>query len=443
MLLLVVCFTLATGIGQRGLLGLAARMATSPGALVEVQGFSGSLFSNGKMARITLSDADGRWLEIEGLEISWRPSALFSGTLDISDLKAAKLIYARRPDAPTSRRPRPPKSSWQLPFGIRLGKAAINEITLGRDVIGVPARLTATASLAVTGLHRDIKGTVNIRRIDGHDGTLAATVNYNAATGAIEADVAAAEPAGGLVATMLESPGLPALRATVVGRGNASDMQLGLTVESAGKAFTIGKGRFWQENAKLRFSSSIDGYLTTILPQRLRDILAGRTQAEVAGILLEDGSVQIDAASLRSDVLDIKAHGLVNPARLHAHGEAVLALKAQDGRAVRLPLPGTSVLSIVEADAKLVLSSVETDRPLSMTAALRGVKMMHTALSSASISWLRLCKRAPVGDIGAHSRTSRSTYLRPVSRRPTSACRTSWPLICRSSCTVILTRRLS
>jgi translocation and assembly module TamB len=241
-------------------------------------------------------------------------------------------------------------------------------------MIGVPARLSATANLVVTGLHSDIKGNVNIRRIDGNEGTLAATFNYNAATGAIAAEVAAAEPAGGLIATLLESPGLPPLRGTLVGRGKVSDMQVGLTFESAGKVFTIGKGRTWLENATQRFSVTLDGYLTTILPKRLRDILAGRTKAKLVGSYLENGSVQFDTASLQSEMLDIKAHGLFNPARSFAHGEAVLALKSNDGSAVRLPLLGASVLSVVEADAKLVLSHTETDRPLSLTATLRGLE---------------------------------------------------------------------
>lgn len=373
---LLLGLALATDTGQRAIVAFGARIVSSADARFEISGFSGSLLSEGRVARIEVHDTQGVWINVEDVTFAWRPWALLGGVLDVGRVQAEKVVMTREPETVVAVPKRKSSSSttWQAPVGIRLGKAVVKKLELGASVIGVPASLAASANLTVLALDRDITGAINVDRTDGHAGTLAVSFNYNAASGALKIDASAAEPAGGLVARMLESPGLPPLRATLVGVGTTRDLQIGLTVESAGNAFTIGKGRFWVEQAQHRFDASLDGYLATILPEQLRDVLAGRTRVQASGRLNDDGGVLLDASWVRSETLNIEARGVFDPERLTVDGEASLVLGAKDLRAIRLPMTGSLRTSLVGANAKITLSDKPQDRPITLEATVRGLQ---------------------------------------------------------------------
>ncbi|HUS95767.1 MAG TPA: hypothetical protein VMX97_03395, partial [Hyphomicrobiaceae bacterium] len=390
------CLALATPAGQRGLITIAARWASSAEMSIRVDGFTGSLFSTGRVASIVVSDSKGRWLSFDGMSFAWQPSALIGGRLRITDLSIERISTDRLPakSHAGSKAGSPSRSlsdlKWRLPIGVEIGNVTLKEIVLGSDLFGVPVRLTSTASLSLNGFDRDLGGAVNIRRIDGNGGAFSAAVVYRAATGMVAGDIELSEPAGGLVARLIESPGLPPLRAILKGRGTLGDLAFDLTMQSEQTVFTAGKGRSWVEGGRRRFSGQVDGYLETVLPARWRDLLAGRTQARLTGDISPDGQFRVETGVLTSDALRVNAQGKFDVKRSFVHGNAEVLIGRSNARPVKLPVADAHPLSITAANIKLSLADARAQRPVLLTASVqglqhRGVTAMLIELSASGI----------------------------------------------------------
>ena len=70
---------------------------STPDRRVSLDGVEDIFSWNPKIARITVADRDGAWLQLEGVEVVWTRSALLRKKLDIDVLRAAKVAVLRRP----------------------------------------------------------------------------------------------------------------------------------------------------------------------------------------------------------------------------------------------------------------------------------------------------------------------------------------------------------
>lgn len=368
---------LVTPPGQRGLVRVATWWTSSKSQSIQVEGFHGSLFSAGGFARITIADANGPWLRIEDVRFAWQPSDLFRGLVSISEITAGRILVDRKPlpaSSPARASGHTRGGTWRLPLGIKIDKAQLQELSLAPSVLGRALRVEAHANLAVKGPDSDAAAHVVVRRTDGRQGTLSAKLGYQAATGNLEANVVADEPAGGIVAGLLESPGLPPLRATLTARGSLADMHANLVLKSGSTVFTVGDGRWWREQQQQRFTARLDGYLTTVLPSRWRDVFAGRTRATFAGRLSDEDKIHLDEFTARSDALNVDASGLLDLARSFLQGKASLRLARKDGRAITLPFGGQKPSSIDALVIKVHVADAVKQRPITVTAEATGLR---------------------------------------------------------------------
>ena len=80
LLLIVAAFGFAqTGAGKRLLAAQLERALAGPGTVVEVTGLDGLVPFQLRLARLAVADAEGVWLELEGLRLSWSPRRAAAG----------------------------------------------------------------------------------------------------------------------------------------------------------------------------------------------------------------------------------------------------------------------------------------------------------------------------------------------------------------------------
>lgn len=112
---------------------------------VDLQGFSGALSSEARLDRLTVADAEGIWLEIEGAELIWNRSALLRGRIEIETLRADTITLTRLPETedtgPTAETTA--FSLPDLPVSIEVAVAEIGALELGQAVLG--SSITASA----------------------------------------------------------------------------------------------------------------------------------------------------------------------------------------------------------------------------------------------------------------------------------------------------------
>jgi translocation and assembly module TamB len=209
--------------------GFIARQA---GALVpglSIEGLTGPLPGRIGVARLSMADESGAWLELENAEVALDLTALLRRDLRITAVTARRVALHRLP--PATEPPPPPDpdaplipSLPSLPVAVHLDRLAVDRIELGEPVMGVAAvlALEGTASLDAGAL----AARIDARRIDA---PAEARLLLDLAPGAdrLVARLDASEPAGGLLATAL---GLPdrAARARLSLDGPASGARLEL-----------------------------------------------------------------------------------------------------------------------------------------------------------------------------------------------------------------------
>lgn len=112
--------------------------------VIEIDDLSGDPLSDLSIGRLTLTDEDGVWLEIENARIVWRPSALLGRELAIESLSAER-VHVRR-------RPRPAAASGEGGSGdggfrVRVDAFDVTTLALDEPVVGVAAEYTARGDL--------------------------------------------------------------------------------------------------------------------------------------------------------------------------------------------------------------------------------------------------------------------------------------------------------
>ena len=134
-----------------------------------MSGVSGALSSQARIARITVSDAQGPWLQIENAEVDWNRLALLRGRVDVNQLSAARIDWLRRPETPETGRKLPsaeatPFALPELPVAINLRALSVDTMAFAEPVFGQAAELSMTGSLNLVGGVLDTS--LDVKRLD-------------------------------------------------------------------------------------------------------------------------------------------------------------------------------------------------------------------------------------------------------------------------------------
>ncbi len=276
-------------------LGLAAGFV--PG--LRVEGISGPLPARLAVERLSLSDGNGAWLEVEGAEIriAWRE--VFAGRLRLETVAARRLALHRLPPAAPTTGPAPLAlpSLPHLPLAIRIGQLDLTRIELGEDVLGQSATLSLGGSLALEAAR--LSASLALQRLD-QPGSARLDLALDRAL--LAARLNAAEPAGGLVAALAGMPDASfTLDLTLDGPASGAAWSLDATLGEAHARFTGEASLSPQGVAALSLTGSATP--AGLLP------LAGPVTMDAGLHAAPDGGLTLDRLALALPAGQLTAEG--------------------------------------------------------------------------------------------------------------------------------------
>lgn len=107
---------------------------------LDVSGVSGASLAELRIARATLSDAQGVWIEARDIAVTWRPFALLGGDVRIAGVTAQDLHVVRRPALS------PPRPRGEAP-DVTLEQLAVARLAFDKAAFGAAAAFAVTGAL--------------------------------------------------------------------------------------------------------------------------------------------------------------------------------------------------------------------------------------------------------------------------------------------------------
>jgi len=349
---------------DRGFLqGLIEDSLSSTARTVRIEGFEGALSSRATVARLTISDSEGIWLEATDLALDWNRSALLRGRIEIEELSAGE-INVIRPPVPDPRAPTPeatPFSLPDLPVSVEIGQLDAERITLGEALLGEALALTLNGSVNLAGG----EGAANLdaRIVEGSEGTLALDASYSNESRVLAVNLDLQEAARGLAARALDLPGLPSVALHVEGTAPIDDYAAEISLATAGEQRIAGDFALKTtatENGEVTsraFGLDVRGDVTSLLAPEAGAFFGPDVVLRTKGIRRQDGSLVLTSLDLRGEAITLDGEAEITaqgwPARIDLTGD----IGAEGGDPV--PLPGAGDTTVRHVDLDLAYDRAE------------------------------------------------------------------------------------
>jgi translocation and assembly module TamB len=232
---------LRTDMGLIWLAETIQSVASDDGVTLRIGSIEGKFPEELIIRDVTVSDPVGTPITIDLAGLRWHPRELLQRRLRISELSIGTVVVDR--GLVVSEEPEPAVDDGELsipslPIDVIIESASLTALELDEAIAGEPVRLSADASLRV---RRSRAGDIalEIQRLDGVPAGLALSASFDPSRNAVMVDLDAHEPAGGLVATLLDLEGRPPVSAVVRGGGPLSDWSGTIDIVAEGlTAFT-------------------------------------------------------------------------------------------------------------------------------------------------------------------------------------------------------------
>ncbi|WP_415836459.1 hypothetical protein, partial [Palleronia rufa] len=335
------------------------RLSTE-GTQVRVRGFEGALSSRATIAQIEISDADGPWLTVNGAVLDWNRRALLRGRLDVQELTAEEIVMPRRPrgqaktNAPTPEAQ--PFSLPDLPVAIEIGRISAQRIELGQPVIGEAAELSLDGSASLA----DGSGAVDItaERLDAETGTFRIAGSFDSGSRELQIDVSVDEGPDGIIASLIDLPGRPALSATIDGSGPLSEFDTSIELTTDGEPRLAGTVALREVDGTQGFVVDLGGDVTALFLPTYRPFFGDNVQLRATGAQLQGGGFRLSELDLSAQSLQLQGQVSVGadgvPDLIDVTGEIASA----DGP-VLLPVGGEVRVDRVDLDVAFDASQGE------------------------------------------------------------------------------------
>jgi len=214
--------------GQSKVASLISEIASNEEMTLDIGGFNGLLpLSTVDLTDVKLADQAGTWLTLDTLRLHWEPFELLTGKFHIVQFAIGTLAVERLPEPQddTDIEPPPTESgslSWPA-IKIVLDEIKAKRIHLGESILGesVDASIDSRALIEPSG--QALSLSLLLKRIDDISAELHAEVEFNRATENLRVDIKGDEPAGEMIAKLLNLPNASPASFTINGSGLISD----------------------------------------------------------------------------------------------------------------------------------------------------------------------------------------------------------------------------
>ncbi|MCC4296198.1 translocation/assembly module TamB domain-containing protein [Aurantimonas coralicida] len=342
---------------------------------VKIEGLSGALSGDIRIENVTVSDPQGVFLTASDLAMDWSPLSLVRSNVSIDALTAGSIVLERLPTGQPEAAPDEESGGFSLPsITADIRRLAIDEFVLGEAIAGTRARLRADASLQLAADPTDLNVKADIERLD-QPGQIALEIGYAPAENQLKIDVKASEPAGGLVATLLDIPDRPAVDLTINGSGPLSAFMANGSLEVGAETAATLTARADDVDAGLRVSASLNVAAERLVPEQFQRYVAGGTALDLQMVIRDDGTYAIEQAVLSSDALSATAGGTLDLSG--TANDLNLSVASRDGDPIPFVFgeaPGETTIELAGVDGTLkgALSAAALDLTLRLPRAGSG-----------------------------------------------------------------------
>lgn len=313
---------LATDPGRAVLAGAINRFADTDTLTVRVDGIGGHPLTRLTVDEAVIGDGEGDYLTVRNAVFAWDPFALIDRHLAIADLSAGSIHLERLPVG-GEREADPSGGPPSLPSArLTLDRLHIDTLSLGEAVAGAPARLTVAGAADIALPAGPGNLDLQVRRIDESPGevTLTAALDPGPQPGiaddTLTLGLSASEPAGGVLAGLLNLPGRPAIDVSVQGTGPIRAFEAEIAAEATDLASIAGEARIEGAVDADSLTGALDLAVTTgpNLPAPLPDLLGPEPTVSLRVHRTADGDILVERARVESAVANLAAEGRIDPA---------------------------------------------------------------------------------------------------------------------------------
>jgi len=376
---------LMTTAGQMLALRLGAFVASDADSTITIGVLQGSLLSDGRIEAVTVADRNGTWLTVRDIRFSWSPMLLLSGQIEIAYLTVGRIDVLRAPVAPAKAQQKSSDGGVSL-IALVARRFEIGVLALHEPMLGAPANFTVRAHAGLAHPDQALTAALDVTRLDAPGGQLRFNGTYRAADRVLEIRLAAAEPANGVVAGLLQLPDTPAMSFAFNGTGPIDRWRGEWSMAAAEQTFVAGAARVDRDGERHRISVNSEGYLGRLVPAVLSGVLAGKTTVTASGALFGAEIFNLEQLSVAGDALRITASGGVDLAQGYMHGEAVARIAAADGETVPFALTSGETVSVGALDMRVSLPDRRSQRQLAASMDARGIGGDFGSVGSVRIS---------------------------------------------------------
>jgi len=275
---------------------------------LDLDGVTGARLSDLKIARVTITDLDGVWLDARDLAVTWRPLALLSGAVRLTRAHAGDVTLARAPNLTLS--------GGKGGVTLHAPDLAISALRFPAALIAQPADALFAVTAAVETRAGDLTAlTLNAARRDGGADRL--TLAF-AASPSPSFQLALDSPEGGAMAGWLGAPiratgasadgagtltatlaGREALNASATWRDGALNAEARFDIAAAPRLRAVGERFGARGVVRLDRPEATGPFTASAQTERLTSSVSGRLNR--AGRLDGPAAVQLDAAGALAD----------------------------------------------------------------------------------------------------------------------------------------------
>jgi translocation and assembly module TamB len=345
--------------GRDNLAGLVSSLASNADRKVTVSGIDGIWSGALTVDHVVLEDREGAWLVARKVAVDWSPLALLSKNFSADRIAADRIELARLPV--TNSQPSQ-SGSTSLPVSIDVKHIDLPDIALGQALAGSGiAELTAKGAVKVDAAPLAVQTNLNVTRRDGKQGNVDAKVHFAPADDKLDLDLKASEPAGGIIANLLNLPDAPPVDIVVSGTGPLANWSGVGTFLVDHQIVTQLTGRHQITDKGNHVEAKGGGDFERFLPENLKPLFAGKTSFDLAGTATTAGGIDIERANIDSDAVHGTAAGIVDPkgasdlsVQLAAKGPPVVVSLGSKAQPITVAIKGATARAFGDGKAPIV-----------------------------------------------------------------------------------------
>ncbi|MES5099735.1 translocation/assembly module TamB domain-containing protein [Agrobacterium sp. BA1120] len=356
-------------------------LISTPDQTIELSAPSGLLTGDLRLANVTLSDREGPYARLGGIEVDWKPSTLLKGTFHAERVAAASVDVDRAP-LPSTEPAQPSSGGFSLPVNVTIDDLMLPDIRLGEKLAGRAFELAAEGSGTAT--NSTIALSLSANRKDEPQAQVKADIAFVPNENVLKLDASLSEPQGGLLATLLRLPNAPAVALTVNGEGALSDWTGKLNGAVAGnQVLDLTGRRQLAADGTRRIELHGGGQPDMLLPPLVRQIFEGQTKLDLAASIAPEGRITVESGNLETGKLLLTASGTLDQ---QGQNDLSANLIGTNGPVdIRIPLEGGDISALVNG-VDLSLRGNASAARLNMSASLRSLTAPQGKLDDLKLS---------------------------------------------------------